>query len=585
MTDEALRPAMPPSGHSTAGDPRTPGRTRRWIIALVTTIAMLVATSGVAVFAQAGAALAGPDYLPSGSLAYAELRLDLPGDQHDQLAAFMAHFPGFSDPATFDLKLNEALDRALGTDPDGDAVYATYIRPWFDGRASIGVPPLDAPALEPGHAPPIVVALGVADRSALETIIADLRESMGPDITWTEIDHDGVTVVTLGGDSQPFSYAITDRYLLLSPDAALLGSSLDALSGAAPSLADDAAYRDAVGTHPVDHLGLFYIDTAGLLDLLTPMLLAQMGGDASQAAMLDQVQALLDTLPVTISGTARVDADHVTAEIQARPGEGTPALSVRATDLAARMPPDTLFYMEIRDLGATVGTAIADTRPTIVERMGEDALQDAQTFLGAPVEDYLDFVEDAALGVSLGARGLNAGVVASLNDPATAQERVTSLLGFVRAVAAQADSGVTVSASQVEGTTVTTISVDPKVANLPPNLPIVPSVSVAVTDSQLLIGLGDFAADALERAPEDSLAAAPRYVEALDAAGGPANAGVTWLDLAGVVKLVSLSAGRSMGSHYATDIAPWLEPLDVFIGAANQTVDGVLSSRAILFVK
>ena len=63
--------------------------------------------TGVAVFAQTGSHR-WPDLLPATAVAYGELRLDLPGDQHDQLAAFMAHFPGFDDPASFDTKLDAA---------------------------------------------------------------------------------------------------------------------------------------------------------------------------------------------------------------------------------------------------------------------------------------------------------------------------------------------------------------------------------------------------------------------------------------------------------------------------------------------
>ena len=64
------------------------------MVAFLVSVAMLLAMTGVAVFAQTGAAPADPAFVPATAVGYGELRLDLPGDQHDQLAAFMAHLPG-----------------------------------------------------------------------------------------------------------------------------------------------------------------------------------------------------------------------------------------------------------------------------------------------------------------------------------------------------------------------------------------------------------------------------------------------------------------------------------------------------------
>ena len=85
----------------------------RAVVAGLITAIMLVVTLGVAVFAQTGRAADGPTFLSPTTFLYAELRLDLPGDQRAQLMSFLGHLPGFADPAAFDAKLDEAIDHML----------------------------------------------------------------------------------------------------------------------------------------------------------------------------------------------------------------------------------------------------------------------------------------------------------------------------------------------------------------------------------------------------------------------------------------------------------------------------------------
>ena len=72
-------------------------------------------------------------YVPADTGAYAELRLDLPGDQKDNLASFMSHFPGFADQASFQQKLDETLNTVLQRAyPSLD--WNTDVKPWFGGQ-------------------------------------------------------------------------------------------------------------------------------------------------------------------------------------------------------------------------------------------------------------------------------------------------------------------------------------------------------------------------------------------------------------------------------------------------------------------
>ena len=73
-------------------------------------------------------------YVPPGSVAYGELRLDLPGDQRQNVAAFLSKFPGFADQAALDTTLDEVLDRLVSDASDGKQTFTKDIKPWFDGQ-------------------------------------------------------------------------------------------------------------------------------------------------------------------------------------------------------------------------------------------------------------------------------------------------------------------------------------------------------------------------------------------------------------------------------------------------------------------
>ena len=83
---------------------------------------------------------------PADSVAYAELRLDLPGSQSAELAKVMKAFPGFEDQAAFPMKLSEALDLLVGQATDGQQGYKNDIEPWFGGQIGVSAGPLPTTA-------------------------------------------------------------------------------------------------------------------------------------------------------------------------------------------------------------------------------------------------------------------------------------------------------------------------------------------------------------------------------------------------------------------------------------------------------
>ena len=101
------------SGGSRAG--ARPRRSRvRWLVAGVI-VALVVGITAVATLSLTGASPTSTvvGYVPADSVAYGELRLDLPGDQRQEVGEFLSKFPGFADQAALDNKLDEVLDRLL----------------------------------------------------------------------------------------------------------------------------------------------------------------------------------------------------------------------------------------------------------------------------------------------------------------------------------------------------------------------------------------------------------------------------------------------------------------------------------------
>ena len=111
-------------------------------------VALVVGASAAVTLALTGsspnASILG--YVPGDSLAYAEVRLDLPGDQRQQVAAFLSKFPGFADQAALDTKIGETLDQLVGKASDGKQSYTKDIAPWFGGELGYR----DGAALSPG---------------------------------------------------------------------------------------------------------------------------------------------------------------------------------------------------------------------------------------------------------------------------------------------------------------------------------------------------------------------------------------------------------------------------------------------------
>ncbi len=136
--------ATTPIGGAPGTGAAGPRRSRaRWVAALGI-VALIVGVTAFATLSLTGSSPASTvaGYVPADSVAYGELRLDLPGDQRQEIGKFLSKFPGFADQAALDTKLDEVLDRLLADGTDGKQTYTRDIKPWFDGELAFSMGPL-----------------------------------------------------------------------------------------------------------------------------------------------------------------------------------------------------------------------------------------------------------------------------------------------------------------------------------------------------------------------------------------------------------------------------------------------------------
>jgi len=116
------------------------GRSRlRWGLALIGVL-IVAAGSFAIVSLVGGRPTPSPamGYMPASTFSYTEIRLDLPGDQRQKVAAFLQAFPGFKDQSAIEPKIDEVFDRIVKAASHDQQTWTADIKPWFSGQIALG---------------------------------------------------------------------------------------------------------------------------------------------------------------------------------------------------------------------------------------------------------------------------------------------------------------------------------------------------------------------------------------------------------------------------------------------------------------
>ena len=524
----------------------------RWAIAGAATVLVLLVVGAVLVLArpQAGAPSAMAHYVPADAATYFELRLDLPGDQEQQLAEFMTHFPGFADQASFNEKLDESLAQLLRSSNSG-LDWQADVQPWFDGGVGeFG----SAAATDAGTPGDMVMAVGVSDRAKLEQVIS-VQVGQKP-VDTQEYQGFEIRSLTPPGASESVSFVVTDDMLLIGPQLESLKAALDVHAGTKPGLAEDEFFTQQLGALHGDRLATVYFDSSQML-----------------AAMSQQDSSMLPSGCLTTFaagagkyvGELRAEGDHMAMSVRSHgPSlEGMPAPVNRSTDLAAAMPADAVGYLEMRQVGTTIGSGLERLLACMNQQSaGDTTTPDVsalfQQLLGSSPSDYFDFIVDAGLAVTIDGQGApGGGIVATVDDETVARQHVERLLGLVNAFGALGSGDVTTQQVDHNGVSVTVITLP---VTTPDAAISSPEFSVAVANGRLYLGMGDFVVDALDRGAGDSLAASAAYQKAISA-GPSENAGLVFVDFQRLRAAAEAGMTPDERASYETEAKPFLTPI------------------------
>jgi hypothetical protein len=565
-------PSAPPSTPVVTGSATvtTPRSGLRWGIALLV-VALVAVTASAAFFLLSGRAAASPmlAYAPAGSVMYAEIRGDLPGDQRQQLGTFLSAFPGFADQSTLDDKLTETLDRLVRAATDGKHSYATEIKPWWGGAIAIDVPALPDSASErdafrgAGY-------LTVTDGAKAQAWIRDQLDGA----TSSSETYAGVplTVITADTSKVKGAYGV-DGSVLIVGDVDSVKASLDARrhQSGRTSLADDANVRQALAALPADHLVFGFVDNARML--AWSRTIGQRGGTAATPD-LSACTAVGATSWAAF--TLRADGRTIRMDSIQPASKERPKVTTASSRVASRLPANTIVQADVHDLGAVLlGTLDACRKvPEIAKALAE--IDKSVGAIGG-WNSLLGWIGDTDIVVTRDGATIAGGVVGIAADKAGAARTLTQIRNLL---ALAGSTQIAIKDEDYGGTTITTISPsDVQAFGVPA------SVAFAVRDDLVVIGIGaDFVKHVLDVKAGASLADQDRYQQAIGRVDS-ANEQQFYVDVNAVRSaLESAAPAGSVPKDYRIEYKPYLEPFDLVAGS-TATKDEVVRGSFVLVVK
>lgn len=544
----------------------------RWAVVGVATIFVVGLLGAVFILSQprAGTPSTVARYAPADTALYMEARLDLPGDQHNLIAQFMSHFPGFADQAAFDQKLDETFE-SIFESSDSGVSWRDDIKPWFSGEIGVFTARV-SPA--PGTPPSMTVALRVKEgqKSVLDGWLTPL---LGTDWQQSTYQDQAIWTGNFGNSLDRVSLAMTDEVLLVSTRIEDLQKALDVGAERSAGMADDAFFLQQLAALHADRLATFYFDYASMLEGLPSQSLFGSGCFDSATQVATQMKFV---------GEVRAESDHIsfTERVRVPAVAGAPSqagyVPSRLAELASA---ETVLFYEVPQLGANIKYFVGELLTCAEASGGMPDLSSIETILGTPLPDYFDFVRDAALVVTADGGTYGGGLVASVDDEAIAQSRVAKLIAYVRlAAGSMGEFGpqITFEEQQHGNATITVISV----SDLPPDVPF-SSLAFTVANGHLIIGLDDFVANTLDQTVDGSLARTQRFAAGV-AAGGANNYPAAFVDISAIRASFEALIPASERSRYDLEIKPYVEPFDyLMIVGGSQGDVGI--SNVFLYVK
>jgi hypothetical protein len=540
---------------------RRPGA--RWAIAIGGIVVVIIAA--VAILALAGGrptpsiALG---YMPNDTVVYGEYRLDLPGDQRQKLAAYLANYPGFKDQAAIEPKLNEAFDRIVGLASNHSQTFTTDIQPWFGGQVAIGMGTPDMTSLTGASDP---ASMGSVNLGTFVITITDrakatawIQKTIGAN--GSPSDYGGATL--LGGGR--YSAAVTDKVLIVGNEASVKAAIDTKGQG---NFGNDADFKAAFSSVSRDYVGFSY--TAYRAYITAAVNLAGPAAGLDKTTIDDQ---LLELVPAWSSNVIRFESDSIVSD------SAFPSIDIgfeaknHASTLVGNVPPTTLFYAESHDIGAAT-KAFLDKLRAIPELSPVFSQIDASAGLIGGIDGLIGWWGDTALAIGRTADGsIGGALLIHPTDAAAAKKMFETIRSFV--VLGGGQAGITMRDEKHGDATVTIVDFGAALqrsGGVPPGVKT--EIAWTVTDDVVAVGYPAAYVNAvLDAGPGPSLADDERF-KSLVARVGADNLGLTFVDIQGiralVEPLVKPLVPADDWAYYEKEILPYVSHVDAVISSSR----------------
>lgn len=564
----------------------------RWLAAGVL-IAIVVALTGMATFAltstKATSVVLG--YVPTDSVAYGELRLDLPGDQRQNVGAFLSKFPGFADQAALDTKLDEVLDRIVGQGSQNKQTYTKDIKPWFSGQMGFAMGPIQvgsgsgaSPAMPDERA---LVLLSVKDAALASSWLDSTLKAEGG--SGTAQTYNGAQLTVFAAPKMTGTQA---AYTILDGKVAVVGD-LDSVKAAvdtkgASPLATGEAVSAAQASVTGDSLGFMFVDLKAIADA-TAKVGASIDGAGGSVPSLPAT--IKDLLPGWAAARIRVEGDALRLDGVIQHKDGMPGPKENRTNgVAGFAPPSTVALVAGNDYGATLKETadLYEKDPALKEIY--DQVNQVAGMLGG-IDAIVGWMGDTGVVIDKHGDSVEGGIVSIPADAAGAKQLLTSLRSFVQL--AGPNSGITVTDETYKGQTITVVDLGDlrslaamagglsgsSMPAAPSGIPDV-SVKIAYVANDQVVAIGsspDFIKAVLDAGAGSSLADDARFQDLLKRVDTK-HTSVSFFDVAAIRGLVESSmadAPAAKKAEYEQSIKPFLTPFDALIatGATGGSTD------------
>jgi hypothetical protein len=581
-------PVTPP-----AKPPRKGGRVR-WAVSLAVVALVIVASAAVAAIITGRSSTAVVlGYVPAGTTAYAEVRLDLPGDQRAAAGAFLSKFPGFADQAALDTKLDEVLDQLVKDATNNEQTYTANIKPWFDGELAFSVGPLPpAPAASSDGTQFLgssraLALVSIKDQALAQAWFDAAIAKTGAKTTTQAYNGANLTVFE-PTDGVTFALALIDGKVAAAGDIASVKQAVD--SKGSSGFASEPGPKAAFESVKDDYVGFGYVALRPLLDWSNNLNKAR-GSAVGGVAMEGISDTILKAVPEWTAYWLRFEKDALVMEASApRAESATGPTENRSSTIVEHVPSAAIFAATNHDLGKSLKQTLDLYKADPASKPVIDQLNQALDLVGGP-DAAFGWARDSAIVVDVANGTPEGGLIVEASDPDAAKKLFTTLRTFIALGGDQV--GATVKDETYNGTTITVVSLDTgklsgmaggSAAALP-----VPTgnveIAYAVTDKVVVIGSGaGFVKAVLDTTPSTSLASNETYKTLADRAG--TGTGGAYVDLEAVRGLIEKAAvdGKADAAElkkYETDIKPFLVPFDAMFAAGS--IDGDLT-RSVIYI-